>query len=58
MGKKLMKPTPSDFRVGDCVKVKGGTQDPDLSADISDWQGRVQSPIPIAKGLSSTCAKE
>ncbi len=41
--RKMTTPTRSDFRVGDRVKVKAGAQDPDLSADIGGWQGRLSS---------------
>ncbi len=39
----MTKPSHSDLRVGDSVRVKRGTQDPDLSADISGWQGRLSN---------------
>lgn len=40
---KMTKPTRSSFRIGDSVRVKGGTRDPDLGADIGGWQGRLLS---------------
>ncbi len=42
----MTKPSHSDLRVGDSVRVKHGTQDPDLSADISGWQGRASNIEP------------
>ena len=30
-----------NFRVGDSVKVKAGTKDPDFGIDISGWQGQI-----------------
>lgn len=41
-----MKQAHSDFRVGDCVRVKGGVQDPDFGADIGGWQGRISNIDP------------
>jgi len=36
----------SSFRVGDCVRVKDGVQDPDFGGDIGGWQGRISSIDP------------
>lgn len=41
-----MKQAHSDFRVGDCVRVKDGVQDPDFGGDIGGWQGRISSIDP------------
>ncbi len=38
-----MKQAHSDFRVGDCVRVKDGVKDPDFGADIGGWQGRISN---------------
>jgi hypothetical protein len=38
-----MKQAHANFRVGDCVRVKDGVQDPDFGADISGWQGRISN---------------
>jgi hypothetical protein len=36
-------PTTSDFKVGDCVRVKPGTRDPDhKSSIIGGWCGRIR----------------
>ncbi len=39
----MIKQARSDFRVGDSVGVKGGTQDPDFGAVIGGWQGRISN---------------
>lgn len=36
-----MPQTHSNYRVGDCVRVKAGTKDPDFGIDMEGWQGRV-----------------
>ena len=41
--KKMTKPTRSDFRVGDSVRVKPEIKDPDFGADIGGWQGRISN---------------
>jgi hypothetical protein len=46
-----MKRAHSDFRVGDCVRVKDGVQDPDFGADIGGWQGRISSITPSEDGV-------
>ncbi|MBM3130655.1 MAG: hypothetical protein FJ009_18750 [Chloroflexi bacterium] len=38
-----MKQAQTNFRVGDCVRVKDGVQDPDFGADIGGWQGRISN---------------
>ena len=30
-----------NFQVGDSVKVKNGTKDPDFGIDIGGWQGQI-----------------
>ncbi|MBI4675942.1 MAG: nucleotidyl transferase AbiEii/AbiGii toxin family protein [Chloroflexi bacterium] len=38
-----MKTNEMDFKIGDCVRVRAGIQDPDWDQDLSGWQGRVSS---------------
>ena len=38
-----MPQTHSSHRIGDCVRVKTGTRDPDLGAEIDSWQGRISN---------------
>jgi hypothetical protein len=38
-----MKQANLDFRVGDCMRVKDGAQDPDFGTDIGGWQGRIST---------------
>ncbi len=47
-----MKQAHSDFRVGDCVRVKDGVQDPDFGADIGGWQGRISNIDPSGSEIS------
>jgi Calcium binding len=39
----MTKQVQTKFRVGDCVKVKDAVKDPDFSADLSGWQGRISN---------------
>ena len=40
----------SKFQVGDSVKVKDGTSDPDFGIDIGGWQGQIKE---IAENLGT-----
>jgi hypothetical protein len=41
--RKMAKPTRSDFRVGDSVRVKPGVKDPDFGTAMGGWQGRISN---------------
>ncbi len=39
----MAKPSRSDFRAGDSVRVKPGIIDPDFGTAIGDWQGKISN---------------
>jgi len=38
-----MSQTHSSYRIGDCVRVKPGTKDPDFGTELGGWQGRISN---------------
>ncbi len=38
-----MSQTHSSYRIGDCMRVKAGTKDPDFGTAIGGWQGRISN---------------
>ena len=41
------------FQVGDSVKVKNGSKDPDFGIDIGGWQGQISEDEIVRQGQFS-----